>query len=53
MKARKPNLLKGNSRKAKLLRRIKTDLQEGFRLIKLHQEGKIKLKSADELISEL
>ena len=42
-----------NSPKEKLKRRIKRDLEEGFRLIKLHEQGKVKLKSADELINEL
>ena len=42
-----------NSTKTKLKRRIKKDLEEGFRLIKLHEKGKVKLKTLDELINEL
>jgi hypothetical protein len=42
-----------NTPKAKLLRRIKNDLQEGFRLIKLHEQGKVKLKNGRELLDEL
>lgn len=39
--------------KEKFKRKLKKDLTEGFRQIKLHQEGKIKLKSARELLDEL
>ena len=42
-----------NTPKGKLLRRIKRDLEEGFRLMKLEEQGKIKLKTLDELINEL
>jgi hypothetical protein len=42
-----------NSEKAKFKRRIKTNLEDGLRLVKLHQQGKVKLKSLDELINEL
>lgn len=42
-----------NSPTAKLKRRIKNDLEEGFRLIKLHEQGKVKLKTLNELIDEL
>lgn len=37
----------------KFKRKIKKQLEEGFREIKLHEEGKIKMKSLDELINEL
>jgi hypothetical protein len=42
-----------NSPKAKLKRRIQTNIEEGLRLVKLHQKGKVKLKTLDELINEL
>ena len=38
---------------AKFQKELKKKLEEGFKLIKLHQAGKIKLKSIDELIREL
>jgi hypothetical protein len=38
---------------SKLKRRIKKDLKEGFRQVKLHEQGKVKLKSLDELLDEL
>lgn len=34
-------------------KKIKKDLQEAFKEIKLHQEGKIQLKTARELLNEL
>ena len=37
----------------KFRKELKKKLQEGFKQIKLHQAGKIKLKTLDELISEL
>jgi len=37
----------------KFKRELKKTLEEGFKQIKLHQAGKIKLKTLDELISEL
>ena len=42
-----------NSPKTKFKRRIKKNLEDGLRLVKLHQQGKVKLKSLDELINEL
>lgn len=39
--------------KEKLKKRVKKDLEEGFRLIKLHEAGKVKLKSARQLLNEL
>ncbi|MCW5909064.1 MAG: hypothetical protein KIS94_14460 [Chitinophagales bacterium] len=41
------------SPKQKLKRRVKEDLEEGFRLMKLEEEGKVKLKSARALLDEL
>lgn len=37
----------------KFKKELKKKLEEGFKQIKLHQAGKIKLKTLDELISEL
>lgn len=34
-------------------KRFKKDLEKGFNEIKLHQEGKLKLKTARELLDEL
>ncbi|GAA3959916.1 hypothetical protein [Mucilaginibacter dorajii] len=34
-------------------KKVKRELEEAFRDIKLHQEGKIKLKTAQELLDEL
>lgn len=34
-------------------KKLKKDLEKGFREIKLHQEGKLKLKTARELLDEL
>jgi len=34
-------------------KKMKKDLEEAFREIKLHQEGKIQLKTARELLDEL
>ncbi len=34
-------------------KKIKKDLEEAFRDVKLHQEGKIKLKTAQQLLDEL
>ena len=42
-----------NSPNAKFKRRIKKNIEEGLNLVKLHQAGKVKLKSLDELINEL
>jgi hypothetical protein len=37
----------------KFKKKLKKQLEEGLKMVKLHQEGKIKLKSLDELINEL
>ena len=42
-----------NSPNAKFKRRIKKNIEEGLRLVNLHQQGKIKLKSARQLLNEL
>jgi hypothetical protein len=34
-------------------KKIKKDLEEAFKEVKLHQEGKIQLKTARELLNEL
>jgi hypothetical protein len=34
-------------------RKLKKDLEKGFKEIKLHQEGKLRLKTARELLDEL
>jgi hypothetical protein len=39
--------------KEKLKNKIKDDLEEGFKQIRLHEQGKVKLKSARQLFSEL
>ncbi|GGB08779.1 hypothetical protein [Mucilaginibacter rubeus] len=44
-----PDLSKETSAKKK----FKADLEDAFHEVKLHQEGKIKLKTARELLDEL
>ena len=39
--------------KKSLKGKIKRDLETGFEMIRLHKEGKIKLKSAHDLLREL
>ncbi len=45
--------MKQSPKSEKLKARIKRDLEIGFKMIKLHQQGKIKLKSAHDLLREL
>jgi hypothetical protein len=51
----KKNIIKivSEVNKEKLKRRVKKDLEEGLKLVELHQAGKIKLKSAREFLNEL
>jgi hypothetical protein len=42
-----------NSKDSSIKKKFKADLEEAFHEIKLHQEGKIKLKTARELLDEL
>ncbi|WPV02921.1 hypothetical protein SNE26_14135 [Mucilaginibacter sp. cycad4] len=42
-----------NSKESSTKKKFKADLENAFHEIKLHQEGKIKLKTARELLDEL
>lgn len=42
-----------NAKDSSIKKNFKTDLEEAFHEINLHQEGKIKLKTARELLDEL
>jgi hypothetical protein len=42
-----------DSPKEKLKKRLAKDLKESLRQVELHRQGKIKLKSLDEVINEL
>jgi cysteine synthase len=44
---------KGDSRKGKKKQEILNDLEESVKFIKLHQAGKVKAKSAQDLLNEL
>ena len=46
-------LMKQESKKLKQLLRVKSDLQEAFQEVKAHKQGKIQLKSLDQLLNEL
>jgi hypothetical protein len=42
-----------NAKESSVNKKFKADFEEAFHEIKLHQEGKIKLKNARELLDEL
>jgi len=51
--AKKTNSLKGLTAKQKRKQEVLNDVREGMKQVRLHQQGKIKLKSAREVLDEL
>ena len=51
--AKKTSSLKGLTAKQKRKQEVLNDVREGMKQVRLHQQGKIKLKSAREVLDEL
>lgn len=49
----KIKLIESSNKLSPAAKKIKADLEQAFKEVKLHQEGKIKLKTARELLDEL